>query len=174
MRFTALEEYGLRCILHLAREKGARLTLKKIADEEGLTLQYAGKIFRALGKSGLVESERGRRGGYRLSRRPEDILVLEVLTALDGRFFEPKLCGRYRGIRKRCVNAGACAVRLLWLETDGAIAEVLSRYSLRDLVERERRLREDSRIALPVGNFVPLKEESAPVGAKRSLMRRRA
>ncbi|MGQ9591623.1 MAG: RrF2 family transcriptional regulator [Planctomycetota bacterium] len=165
MKFTALEEYGLRCILHLARKdlahggaapapggrRGARgggapslerasLTLGRIAEDEGITQQYAGKIFRVLARAKLVESERGRKGGYRLARRPEEVSVLEVLVALGGRFFAPERCGRYAGLRDACVNAGACAVRLLWSETGEAIEDVLSRYSLRDLVEREREL----------------------------------
>lgn len=166
MKFTALEEYGLRCILHLARKalegdgkdpasggptgarrgrapslEGSSLTLGKIAEDEGLTQQYAGKIFRVLARARLVESERGRNGGYRLARRPEEIGVLEVLVALGGRFFAPERCGRFAGIRAACVNAGACTVRLLWSETDRAIEDVLSRYTLRDLVEREKELR---------------------------------
>ena len=151
MKFTALEEYGLRCLLHLAREgacgshngrsHGSKsLTLGDIALREGLTQQYAGKIFRILAKAGIVESERGRKGGYRLTRRPEDILLTDVLTALGGPLFDRKVCGRYTGDRDECVHTANCAVRLLWAEIQRSVDAVLVKTTLRDLVARERPL----------------------------------
>jgi len=134
MKFTALEEYGLRCILHLARKEcttdspdrsgrpeGVSLTLGEIAEQEGLTQQYAGKIFRILAKAGLVESERGRKGGYRLTRRSEDITLSEVLTALGGKFFESSLCGRYKGDRPHCVHTTQCTIRSVWMDVQQAV-----------------------------------------------------
>ena len=155
MKFTALEEYGLRCILHLARkevdrddgdvsgsQEGASLTLGEIAEQEGLTQQYAGKIFRILAKAGLVESERGRKGGYHLTRRPEEITISDVLTALGGKFFERRLCGRYTGDRTFCVHTTNCAIRSVWTEVQQAVDQVLETNTLRDLVARERALEE--------------------------------
>jgi Rrf2 family protein len=153
MKFTALEEYGLRCILHLARKDrrdeitrenvlAASLTLGEVAEEEGLTQQYAGKIFRVLAKAGLVESERGRKGGYRLTRKPSEITLSEVLTALGGRFYERRLCARYSGSRPTCVHTASCAIRSVWIELQRLVDQVLTRGTLKDLVERERRMAE--------------------------------
>jgi len=156
MKFTALEEYGLRCILHLARKDFTEdassatsrpparpplptsLTLGEIASHEGLTQQYAGKIFRILARAGLVGSERGRKGGYRLTRRPEDITLSEVVAALGGRFFDRKLCGRYTGDKPQCVHLPNCAVRLLWMEVERVVDVVLVKTTLKDLIDRER------------------------------------
>lgn len=183
MRFTALEEYGLRCMLHLARRadaawidgggvpadstdaasnaprssegsKGAggagspkdaggagspSVTLGEVAEGEGLTQQYTGKIFRILARGGLVESERGRKGGYRLTRRPDEITVSEVLTAAGGRFFDREVCGRYTGNRESCVHADHCAIRRVWADIQKAVDRVLTGLTLRDLVLEERR-----------------------------------
>ena len=183
MKFTALEEYGLRCILHLARRdssrkpdpaakrgapsgspeeapparsvKGGRrgakgskrglgesVTLGEVAEREGLTQQYAGKIFRILAKAGLVESERGRKGGYRLTRRPGDVTVSEVLTALGGKFFDRRICGRYTGDRDSCVHSGNCSIRLVWMDVQRVVDQVLTKLTLTDLVLREARMTE--------------------------------
>lgn len=157
MKFTALEEYGLRCILHLARKdrrdedspddspdgyRGVSLTLGEIAEEEGLTQQYAGKIFRVLARAGLVESERGRKGGYRLTRKPSDITLSEVLTALGGRFYERRLCARYTGSRATCVHTASCAIRSVWIELQRVVDQILTGATLKDLAERERRMEE--------------------------------
>ena len=125
MKFTALEEYGLRCILRLAQkevqdesalpcstesgpdgkgsETSSGLTIGEIANHEGLTEQYAGKIVRVLQKAKLVASARGCKGGYRLSRPAEKITVSETLAALGGRLFDGEVCGRYTGDRHVCV-----------------------------------------------------------------------
>jgi Rrf2 family protein len=160
MKFTALEEYGLRCILHLARmelkrkernpgnagssesRESASLTLGEIADNEGLTQQYAGKIFRILAKAGLVESERGRKGGYHLTRRPDAIRLSEVLGALGGKFFERSLCRRYTGDRASCVHTTNCAIRSVWMEVQRAVDQVLESNTLQDLVFRENTIDE--------------------------------
>lgn len=183
MKFTALEEYGLRCILHLARmdlkrkdldrdgaeaaesRESASLTLGEIAENEGLTQQYAGKIFRVLAKAGLVESERGRKGGYRLTRPPDSIKLSEVLVALGGKFFERSLCRRYTGDRASCVHTTNCAIRSVWMEVQRAVDQVLEANTLRDLVVRENTIEEALRsvpqeLALP--SLGAVEETAAP------------
>jgi Rrf2 family protein len=161
MKFTALEEYGLRCILRMAQkviqareqapcgaaprdplaaggsEGGAYLTLGELAEEEGLTQQYAGKIFRILLKARLVESVRGCKGGIRLARPPERITVAETLDALGGRLFDGDVCGRYTGDRHVCVHTTDCAIRSLWRELQAMMDRVLLRTTLSDLVTSE-------------------------------------
>lgn len=166
MKFTALEEYGLRCMLQLARKEleakqkeGALLplgpeapepltsafiarpvtsiTMGEIAELEGLTREYAGKIFRILAKAKLVESERGRNGGYHLMRPPEQISVSETLAALGGRMFDRGLCERYTGDRRFCVHTPDCAIRSLWTEVQWMIDRLLVNTMLSDLISAE-------------------------------------
>jgi len=91
MKVSAQEEYGLRCMLQLARrhkDGGAGpLTLAEVARDEGLTVAYAAKLVRRLRRAGLVKSILGRAGGYSLSRPAHDISVLDVLTALGGKLY---------------------------------------------------------------------------------------
>jgi Rrf2 family protein len=149
MKFSAQEEYGLRCILSLARTEaqpsvagGAPpeprwLTTHDIAQREGLSLQYTGKLIRILGRAGLVESVRGRKGGYRLTRPAGEISVAETLAALGGKIYEAGTCDRYKGDRKFCVHTNDCSIRSLWSGLHIMIDGVLSRTTLRDLITSE-------------------------------------
>ncbi|MBI4607055.1 MAG: Rrf2 family transcriptional regulator [Planctomycetes bacterium] len=153
MKFTALEEYGLRCLLRLAASElalralapgaapsprgGVSLTLGEIAAAEGLTQQYVGKIFRVLQRARFVESERGRKGGCRLARPPEKVIVGDVLDALGGRLFDGDVCGRYTGGRHVCVRTTDCAIRSLWRELQSMMDHVLQRTTLSDLLTDE-------------------------------------
>ena len=68
MKITAQEEYGLRCLLQLARHASdpRPVTVGQVAASEGLSFAYAEKLLRVLSAAGLAESIRGSRGGYRL------------------------------------------------------------------------------------------------------------
>ena len=149
MKLTSQEEYGLRCILSLARAalppaggasspEGAFLTLHDIAKKEGLSVPYAGKLIRLLGRAGLVESVRGCKGGYRLARPSESISVAEALAALGGKIYEAGTCERYTGDRRFCVHTNDCSIRSLWSGIQILIDEVLSRTTLHDLVQTEK------------------------------------
>lgn len=142
MKFTAPEEYGLRCILCLVRQEAQDaatvLTTSEIAAREGLSEQYVGKLFRILAKSGLVKSVRGRRGGYRLARPAAEIHVAETLAALGGKLYQPQLCERYTGNQVFCVHTNDCSIRSLWVGLQFLIDQVLCRTTLRDLVCSEK------------------------------------
>jgi Rrf2 family protein len=149
MKFSAQEEYGLRCILSVARAEAAPeadadpskpagdprcLTTQEIAEREGLSLQYTGKLIRILCRAGLIESVRGRKGGYRLARPAGEISVAETLDALGGKIYEAGTCERYRGDRSFCVHTNDCSIRSLWAGLQIMIDRVLSTTTLRDLI----------------------------------------
>jgi len=149
MKFSAQEEYGLRCILSLCRAEVQAetppggspdprcLTTHEIAEREGLSLQYTGKLIRILGRAGLIESVRGRKGGYRLARPAGRISVAETLAALGGKIYEAGTCGRFTGDRSFCVHTNDCSIRSLWAGLQIMIDSVLSRTTLRDLIASE-------------------------------------
>src|SRR5881394_1017263 len=85
MIFTTKAEYGVRLLVELGRQtEGAPVSLKAIAEAEGLPLAYLERIVALLKRAELVESTRGAHGGYRLSRRPDAIRMDEVILALEG------------------------------------------------------------------------------------------
>jgi Rrf2 family protein len=139
MKFSTLEEYGLRCMLQIAR-KGPEgvTTLVELAQKEDLTPAYAAKIMGILRKSGLVQSLRGHSGGYQLARPPQEINVNEVLEALGGKFFSrEEICSSPTPIHATCVHTMDCAVRSLWTGLSTAITGYLRRCRLSDLVTTE-------------------------------------
>ncbi len=139
MKFSAQEEYGLRCLLQLGRqdERGS-LTIPEISSAEGLSGPYVAKLMRILRRGGFAQSTRGQTGGYVLSRPPEQIVVGEVLALLGGRFYEPDFCERYPGSEEICTHTVDCSVRSLWSAVQDVIDRVLSKTTLQDLLGNEQ------------------------------------
>src|SRR4051795_3286091 len=85
MIFTTKAEYGVRLLVELGRQgNGEPVSLKAIAEGEGLPLAYLERIVALLKKADLVESTRGAHGGYRLARPAEQMHMDEAILALEG------------------------------------------------------------------------------------------
>lgn len=138
MRFTAQEEYGLRCLMQVARAPEGSLTLPEVAEREALSLPYVAKIMRQLRSIGLVTATRGQKGGYRLALPPEQIRIGRVLAALGGRLYSNDFCGRYTGNEATCVHHVDCSLRSLWSTLDAVIERALNGLTLRDLLCNEQ------------------------------------
>ncbi len=137
MRVSALEEYGLRCLVQLARggaEPGLDVTLstREIAEREGLSLEYTAQILASMRKAGLVTSVRGVNGGFRLVRSAQTISVGEMFRALDSAF-DNDLCAHFTGQLETCANAGDCHVAPIWDELSRRIYGFLDSVSLADI-----------------------------------------
>ncbi|MCG9895818.1 MAG: Rrf2 family transcriptional regulator [Fimbriimonadaceae bacterium] len=136
MKFSAQEEYGLRCLLAVARQGDqASLTIPEISRMEGLTPSHVAKLMAILRKSGFVRSTRGQLGGYQLGMAPEKMIVKDVLESLGGRLYGDGFCERHSGIEPECVHEGDCLLRPLWLQVQHAVDVVLVRYTVADLLD---------------------------------------
>jgi Rrf2 family transcriptional regulator, iron-sulfur cluster assembly transcription factor len=139
MKITAQEEYGLRCLLQLARHTGPEpLTVSSIAEQEGLSVPYVGKLMAALRQAGLVESVRGRGGGYALTRPSDRITVIQALQGLGGHFFATGFCEAHNGSSDECVHLGDCSIRSLWGVLGRLVDRVLGQTTLADLAKAAR------------------------------------
>ncbi len=140
MIFTTKAEYGVRLLVELGRQDGAApVSLKAIAEAEGLPLAYLERIVALLKKAGLVESTRGAHGGYRLTRNPSEIRMDEAVIALEGAV-APMSCfvdDTHEG-RVLCshVDDGGhgCATKLLWTRVQGGVHRALAQTTLSELV----------------------------------------
>jgi len=144
MRISSLEEYGLRCMLALARKgPDGQLSISEIAEMEGLSVPYASKLLAILRKAKLVNAVRGRGGGFGISREPADITLLEVLTALGGPLLDPDHCSRFSGQLDECVHRDDCSVHHVLDSLATFIGDILERTTLDELVKAssERQLR---------------------------------
>jgi Rrf2 family protein len=144
MKVSSQEEYGLRCMLQLARRQregqSHPLTLAEVARDEGLTVAYVAKLVRGLRRAGLVKSVLGRSGGYSLARPASEISVLEVLGALGGKLYTTDYCRRFAGERATCMHMGDCSIRSLWGVVEGLLEKVLGATMLEDLLGSEKRV----------------------------------
>jgi Rrf2 family protein len=141
MKFTAQEEYGLRCLLQIGRQgEGGSLTIPEIAVADGLSIPYAAKLMRLLRRGGFVTSTRGQTGGYALARPAEKIIVGEVLSTLGGRFFETEFCEKYPGSSDICTHTVDCSIRSLWHAVQEVVDQVVNKTTLRDLLVNEEQM----------------------------------
>ncbi len=138
VHLLAQEEYGLRCLLQVARHRGPDpLTIPEIAQGEGLSPEYTAKLMRALRQGDLVQSIRGPGGGYRLARSPEGITAWDVIAVLGGSFFPQSFCDEHPGLLRDCIHHPDCSVRALWRSVEEAVREALDRVTLADLQRGE-------------------------------------
>ncbi len=139
MKFSAQEEYGIRCLLRIAKfyavEKS--FTIPEISRAEGISEHNAGKILRVLRIGGLLESSRGQIGGYTLTRPPEQILVGDILKVLGGRLFDDEFCSTHTGAMDICTNSIDCSVRSLWKMIQESVDSVVAKMTLKNLVGKE-------------------------------------
>lgn len=104
-------QYALRAMLHLARPPGdRRVPATEVAEALGVPANYLSKILHALGRAGILTSERGPHGGFALARRPEAIPLSDVLAAFDEHPADRRcLLGR-----ERCLDSNPCAAHTEW------------------------------------------------------------
>ncbi|MBW2280055.1 MAG: Rrf2 family transcriptional regulator [Deltaproteobacteria bacterium] len=141
MQLLAQEEYGLRCLLQVAAHPETRpITIPEIAEAEGLSAEYTGKLMRALRQGGLVDSTRGAGGGYRLARAADQITPWDVIQALGGPFFNDDFCDAHPGRLRDCVHSTDCSVRALWMRVESAVQGVLGGVTLADMTRTESQM----------------------------------
>lgn len=144
MRVTAMQEYGLRCMLQIASHKTATpLPVREIAKRERLTPVYVEKILVNLRKAGLVKSVRGVNGGYNIALPPQEISVAAVLSALGQVDLGRDLCRRFTGNSSACVHNGECSIRPVWGLLTRYIYGFLKQISVDQLLKGEAGVVED-------------------------------
>jgi Rrf2 family protein len=145
MKISAQEEYGLRCLLRVAKAHSESLTLPEIAAAEGLSVPYVAKLMAVMRHAGIVDSVRGRSGGYKLARGPEEIGLGSLLLTLGEPLFdETDYCQKHAGISPDglCVNHSSCSLKTLWQTLEHWVRSTLDRISLADLIQHEGRIAE--------------------------------
>jgi Rrf2 family protein len=134
MKFSQRSEYGVRLMVDLARHFGqGPLSLSEVARDENLSQTYLEQVIMPLRKAGLVQSRQGVRGGYELSRPPEEIRMGEVLRVLEGSL-APMFCVTDAEARDICAFEDHCATRVLWARVRDGINMALDSTTLADLL----------------------------------------
>ncbi len=136
MNVTTRGRYALRVMLDLAQHPDdGFISLKTIAERQAISMKYLESIVCSLKKAGLVESSRGKEGGYALSRPPEDYPVGEILRSSEDKL-APVSCITAEGVA--CAQAAGCLTLPMWRELDMLTNRYLDTVSLHDLLTGDK------------------------------------
>lgn len=134
MRLSTKGRYATRLLLAMTRRNDGRPIRKQsLAEEESISVDYVAQILVLLKRAGLVESIRGKYGGFRLARQPEEITVWEVLVAADEALKLAPCLGHPSHCKREC----DCVCRNLWQGALGSLEDYFSAVSLAELRARE-------------------------------------
>jgi Rrf2 family protein len=144
MIFSSKAEYGVRLMVELGRQESDQpVSLKAIAEAEGLPLSYLEHVVASLRRAELVASMRGAHGGYRLARPAAEITMDQVVQALEGSIAPMDCFTHIPPERVACSHEGdagrLCATKLLWTRVQGGVIRALQTTTLADLVEFSHR-----------------------------------
>jgi Rrf2 family transcriptional regulator, nitric oxide-sensitive transcriptional repressor len=133
MYLTRKTDYTMRLLIHLALQPGESATIQEIAERYGISRNHLMKVANRAVQAGYVEAVRGRAGGLKLSRRPKDIGIGEVLRTME----DWKIVECFEPASNRCPITGACGLQSILKEALDAYFAVLDQYSLADVVRRK-------------------------------------
>jgi Rrf2 family transcriptional regulator, cysteine metabolism repressor len=117
---TSKSRYAVVAMAELARSGDRPVPIAQIAERRGMPVQFLEQLFATLRRDGLLQSQRGVKGGYTLARPPEQITVLEVVQALDGK------------VGEEAAEAGG-----IWREGVEALRGVFGTTTIADIARRE-------------------------------------
>lgn len=131
---TRTAGYALHAALAIAEmgSDGEPVRANQLSDALGIPANYLAKILQSLARDGVLMSERGRNGGFRLARPPEEIALLEVVAGFDDLGRE-RQCLLGRGT---CTDVGGCPAHKEWREASAPAFRFFESKSLADLMHR--------------------------------------
>lgn len=138
MRLTNYTDYSLRVLIFLStRKDGALSNIKEISDAYGISRNHLTKIIHELGKLGYVETVRGRNGGVRLNKAPQDVNIGKLVRRTEEDFnllecFDPE--------HNTCILSPICRFKSILNEALNAFFTVLDQYTLADITENSNQL----------------------------------
>ncbi len=134
MRVSAKVDYALRAMAELAAAAPQQLKGERLAGAQGIPQKFLENILVDLRHAGLVASQRGAEGGYRLARDADAITVADVIRAVEG----PIASVRGQRPEDALYSGNAAALRDVWIELRAAMRGVLEQTTLADIVARSR------------------------------------
>jgi Rrf2 family protein len=139
--------YALKALKAFAREDGQGLILiGDLAEREQLPRKFLELILLDLKRRGILQSKKGRGGGYALRRAPDQITLGEVIRIFDGPVAPlPCVSETAYGKCEECPDAALCGVREVFKEVRDGMSKILDAVTVGDLVRREERLGQERR-----------------------------
>ncbi len=126
--------YALRVMIDLAENgNGQYIAMKKIADRQGVSLKYLERILPVLTQNGIVEGIHGKGGGYRLTKKPEEYRVGDILRLTEGNLV-PVSC--LEDGAPICERANECRTLPMWKELNKLVNDYFDNVRLSDLLKK--------------------------------------
>lgn len=136
MIMSQKSQYAVRAVLELAKREGAGpVKAAKIAAAQHIPLRFLGNILAQLRQAGIVESVRGKEGGYVLGQRAEDISVGEILRVVQGPLYAVECLDVKSG--RECPLRPGCVLLPVWESAYNAMMDVFDGTTFQELLERE-------------------------------------
>ncbi len=138
MKLSKRGEYALRSLINLgiaAKVGRPLLRVTELAKAEDLPIKFLEQVMQQLREAGFVESERGKHGGYRLAKPASQIHIGAIVRLVDGPLAPIGCVSQTAYEPCNCPDEAHCGLRMLMLDVRNAIASILDRYTLADVVE---------------------------------------
>jgi Rrf2 family cysteine metabolism transcriptional repressor len=143
MVLSQKSQYAVRAVFELAKRHGSGpVKASRIAEAQYIPIRFLENILGQLRQAGIVESVRGKEGGYHLSRRPRGLAVGEVIRVIQGPLSAVDCivagAGNGAGGGRECALRPGCVLLPMWERAHRAMMEVYDETTIADLVEQER------------------------------------
>lgn len=130
-RLSKGTDYGIRILAHLAKDDvGTTHNAREVAEDLQLPVPMASKVMKSLARAGVLESHRGVKGGFSLSRPPSELSVADMIAALEG----PVAMTECQMGVSSCQHEGVCSVQEPWSVINRSVQNTLSMITLSDLI----------------------------------------
>jgi len=130
MEIGLIEDYAVRMVLYLSQKEGKVVSRKELAEKVDIPLSLLSRIGQMLEVANLVYVQKGRGGGYKLKKKPEEITLLDVIEAIHGKVYLNR-CVESPGF---CSRAPDCPVHEVWIEINERFRELLKSYDFSKLL----------------------------------------
>lgn len=139
MRFTTKTEYGLVCLIYMAKHAELKfdpVTIKQLVQAEQFSLTYTEKIMQMLRTANIVTAQHGNQGGYSLARHPSQINLKEIIEAMEGATFEI-FCKPEVREEIICTHFPLCGVKPVWEKTKKTLDGLYESITLEMIAKNE-------------------------------------
>jgi len=126
---TRKTDYAIRCVLHLSESEKDVVMLDEIAREKIISKSFIAKILQTLVKAGIVQSTRGKNGGFRLAKKAAEISLLDVVESIEG----PVSMNICAVDKKKCSLSSTCSVHPVWVEIRADVESRLRQVNFAEL-----------------------------------------
>jgi len=130
MKLSKLTDYAVVIMVVMGQRVGEVFTTQRLADETGVPQPTVAKLVKLLSKGGLLISQRGANGGYRLDIDPDELSIACVIAAVEGPI---ALTACVEGTDDSCTVEHLCGMRGNWNKVNGAIEQALQNVTLADM-----------------------------------------